>query len=224
MVLIIEDEPNVAHFIRKGLEENGFQAMLAYDGAMGIKLLSKHNFEVVILDVILPKDDGFAVCRQIRSLRIHVPILMLTALDATEDKVNGLDAGADDYLSKPFKFQELLARIRALSRRRMMAVVDPEMRVSNLLVNLNTQKVNRGGLALELTPREYHLLVYLMKNKGKVLSRTEIAEEVWGISFDRGTNVVDVYINYLRNKLDVKAEVKLIHTVFGKGYVLKEGI
>ena len=161
---------------------------------MGIKLLSKHNFEVVILDVILPKDDGFAVCRQIRSLRIHVPILMLTALDATEDKVNGLDAGADDYLSKPFKFQELLARIRALSRRRMMAVVDPEMRVSNLLVNLNTQKVNRGGLALELTPREYHLLVYLMKNKGKVLSRTEIAEEVWGISFDRGTNVVDVYI------------------------------
>ena len=221
MILIIEDEPNVAHFVKKGLEENGFEAMVAYDGQMGLKLMQKFDFDVVLLDVILPGENGIEVCKKIRSLKHAVPILMLTALDATEDKVAGLDAGADDYLPKPFKFQELLARVRALSRRKHLVLADPILKMADLEVNTQTRAVARNGQAIELTPKEYQLLLYLFKNQNKVCSRTEIAEDVWGTSFDRGTNVVDVYINYLRNKIESKAQAKLIHTIFGAGYIFK---
>ena len=222
-VLVIEDEPNVALFIKKGLEENGCEAIIAYDGIMGIKLLDQSEFDVVLLDVILPQKNGFEICREIRMKNLSIPILMLTALDATDDKVTGLDAGADDYLSKPFKFQELLARIRALSRRKKNTYTNPVLNFADLELNIHTKSVHRNSKKIDLTPREFYLLEFLLKNSGKVLSRSEIAEQVWGIKFDRGTTVVDVYINYLRNKIDSGFTPKLIHTVFGMGYVFKEG-
>jgi len=222
MILIVEDEANVAHFVKKGLEENGFEAMIAFDGAMGLKLLQKFDFEVILLDVILPGDDGVAICKKIRALKNAIPILMLTALDATEDKVAGLDAGADDYLAKPFKFQELLARVRALTRRKNYVLTETILKIADLELNTQTREVKRNNSLVELTPKEYQLLLYLLKNQNKALSRTQISEEVWGTSFDRGTNVVDVYINYLRNKIEATPNSKLIHTVFGTGYIFKE--
>lgn len=222
-LLLVEDEPNVSAFIKKGLEEHGYQVTPAYDGLSGLKLVEQYPFDLLILDIILPQMGGLEVCRQVREQGFaELPILMLTALGSTEDVVTGLDAGADDYLKKPFKFKELLARVRALLRRRFLDVPSQRLQVMDLEVDLDKKEVHRGNVAINLTAREFRLLAYLLKNKGRVVSRADILENVWDLNFDPGTNVIDVYVNYLRKKVDKGFDHKLIHTVVGMGYTLKE--
>jgi DNA-binding response OmpR family regulator len=222
-ILVVEDESKVADFLRKGLEEQGHVVEVAYDGFMGEKLAFRNEYDIMILDVILPSVNGYELCRKIRSKNITVPILMLTALGTTEDKVLGFDSGADDYLVKPFEFEELLARIRALVKRATGVVhTSTIIKISDLELNLDKKIAKRGDKIIELTAKEFALLEYLMKNKGRVVSRTDIAEKVWDITFDTGTNVVDVYINILRKKLDRDFENKLIHTRIGLGYSLDD--
>lgn len=224
-LLLIEDEQNVASFIRKGLQEEGYDVLLAYDGATGLDLLQQHEVDLIILDIILPGLSGLEVCRKIRhQLQSDVPVLMLTALGSTENVVSGLDSGADDYLAKPFKFQELLARVRALLRRRNRSELPSRyLSIADLELNCDTKIALRSGREIKLTATEYRLLEYFMKNPRRVLSRVDLLENVWDINFDMSTNVVDVYVNYLRNKMDKGFPTKLIHTVIGMGYILKEG-
>lgn len=220
-ILIIEDEPKVASFIKRGLEENNHSAAIATDGQQGIHEAQTNNYDLIILDVNLPVINGIQVCRTVRETS-DVPILMLTALGTLENKVTGLDAGADDYLLKPFEFKELLARIRALTRRPRVPVQDKEVyRIANLEVNLTSKTVTRESIKIDLTAKEFFLLEYFIKNQGKVLSRAEIGENVWNLSFDTGTNIIDVYVNYLRRKIDKDYTPKLIHTIKGLGYVMK---
>jgi DNA-binding response OmpR family regulator len=223
-LLLIEDEQNVASFIRKGFQEEGYEVLLAYDGTTGLDLLPQHQVDLIILDVMLPGMSGLDLCRQIRNSDYReVPILMLTALGSTENVVSGLDSGADDYLPKPFKFKELLARVRALLRRRDRSVViDSSLSIADLVLNRDTKVATRAGREIKLTATEYRLLEYFMKNPRRVLSRIDLLENVWDVNFDMGTNVVDVYVNYLRNKMDKGFSIKLIHTVIGMGYMLKE--
>ncbi len=223
-ILIVEDEPSISNFIKKGLEENGFETAQAFDGDMGLKLAGREEFSVIILDLILPGTNGLEVCRQLRKdLQLHTPILILTALSSTDDVVTGLDAGADDYLSKPFKIKELLARIRALTRRQGGVHTQVNrLQVADLEIDLDQKKVARAGKEIRLTPKEFFLLEYLMRNKNRVVSRLDILENVWDIQFDLGTNVVDVYMNYVRNKVDKPFDQKLIQTVVGMGYIMKE--
>jgi len=221
-ILVVEDEPKLALFIEKGLKEQNYQVDLAYDGESGKKLALQRNYDCIVLDLILPNCSGLEVCLSIRKEDVNVPILMLTALGSTEDKVLGLDSGADDYLTKPFKLSELLARIRALSRRKSKPVDEMKLGLADLELDTSTKSAHRGGKSIVLTSREYFLLEFLLKNQGRVVSRAEIAQNVWDISFDSGTNVVDVYVNYLRNKVDKGFSSKLIHTVFGMGYILRE--
>jgi two-component system, OmpR family, copper resistance phosphate regulon response regulator CusR len=221
-VLLIEDEPKVAAFIKKGLEEQTYEVDQAYDGMFGVKLALQQEYDLIILDIILPHKSGLEVCREIRQHKQSVPILMLTALGTTDDKITGLDAGADDYLTKPFEFKELLARIRALVRRNIESVNHEKLGIADLEMDMVTKKVVRGGMPVNLTAREFSLLYYLLRNKGKVVSRVDITEQVWETSFDTGSNVIDVYINFLRKKIDKGQEIKLIHTLVGMGYVLKE--
>jgi DNA-binding response OmpR family regulator len=220
-ILLIEDEVNVSAFIKRGLEEQSCQVDVAYDGVTGKSLALQKDYDVIILDVILPNSNGWDVCKSIRTLRINTPILMLSALGDTEDKVKGLDLGADDYLTKPFKFKELYARIKALGRRRYVTAEDL-ITVCDLEVDLAAKTVRREGRRIVLTSQEFKLLEYLVRNKGRVVSRLQLLENVWEMNFDPGSNVVEVYINYLRNKIDKPYGVKLIHTVIGMGYVLKE--
>ncbi|MBD0254712.1 MAG: response regulator transcription factor [Cytophagales bacterium] len=223
-ILVVEDEIRVASFIRKGLEEFGYETDLALDAAAAEKLLALHLYATIILDVNLPKVSGIDLCRTIRKGNPTVPILMLTALGSTDDKLSGFDAGADDYLVKPFDFLELVARIRSLQRRSQVAAAPPEaqyLRMADLEMNLTTRTVRRGNQKIDLTAREYALLEYFLRNPTRALSRLEIASHVWDVSFDTGTNVVDVYINYLRRKIDREFTPKLIHTVTGTGYILK---
>lgn len=222
-ILVVEDESKVADFLRKGLEEQGHFVEVAFDGFMGEKLAIRNDYDIMILDVILPSVNGYELCRRIREKKTSVPILMLTALGTTEDKVSGFDAGADDYLVKPFEFEELLARIRALVKRATGVVhTSTVIKVSDLELNLDKKIAQRGEKTIELTAKEFALLEFLMKNKGRVVSRADIAEKVWDITFDTGTNVVDVYINILRKKLDKDFENKLIHTRIGLGYTLDD--
>ena len=223
-ILIIEDEPRVASLLKNGLEENGYQTMVAYDGVMGLRLFRAHTFDLVISDIILPKMDGFELCKEIRKTNPGIPILMLTALGSTDDKLDGFDAGADDYMVKPFDFRELLARVRVLLKRRAVAKVDvvKEISYADLYINLERQEVTRNGEPIKLSPKEYNLLVYLVENAERVVSRVEIAEKVWNTHFDTGTNFIDVYINYLRKKMDKNFEVKLIHTKPGVGFILTD--
>jgi two-component system copper resistance phosphate regulon response regulator CusR len=221
-ILIVEDEPKLAQFIEKGLKEQNYQVDVAFDGATGKKLALHRNYDCIILDLILPQIGGLEVCKAIREENTTVPILMLTALGSTEDKVTGLDSGADDYLTKPFKLNELLARIRALARRKNKPVDEVRLALGNLVLDSSTKSAQRDGKSIVLTSREYFLLEFLLKNQGRVVTRAEIAQNVWDISFDSGTNVVDVYVNYLRNKVDKGFSPKLIHTVFGMGYIMKE--
>jgi len=195
---------------------------VAHDGEVGKRLALQRNYDCIVLDLILPTISGLEVCVAIRKEDTSVPILMLTALGSTEDKVLGLDSGADDYLTKPFKLNELLARIRALARRKSKPVEEARLTMADLVLNTATKSAERDGKSIILTSREYFLLEFLLKNQGRVLSRAEIAQNVWDISFDSGTNVVDVYVNYLRNKVDKGFSSKLIHTVFGMGYIMKE--
>lgn len=223
-ILIIEDEPKVASFIKKGLEVNEFHAETAYDGEIGLRRALSKKYDAIILDINLPKVNGFDVCKQIREHNARVPILMLTALGTTSDKVTGFNLGADDYLVKPFEFDELLVRIRALLKRSQSEVLsDSLLKVTDLEMDLKSKTVKRAGKKIELTAKEFTLLEYLLRNKGRVLSRADIAEKIWDITFDTGTNIIDLYIFYLRKKIDKNFSPKLIHTQVGMGYVLKEG-
>lgn len=222
-VLIVDDEPAVASFIKKGLEENGFNTDTAFDGEMAFRLAAQNEYDIILLDVIMPGINGFDLCERIRKdLNYGKTIIMLTALSTVDDVVSGLNRGADDYISKPFKFRELLARINAHLRRGAVVQNIVEMSISNLRVNIDSKEVFRNDEIVKLTAKEFNLLVYLLRNKGRVLSRMDILENVWEVNFDLGTNVVDVYVNYLRNKIDKNFEPKLIQTVVGMGYVVKE--
>ena len=221
-ILLIEDEQKVAAFIKKGLEEQLHNVTTAYDGGMGAKLALEQDFALIILDVILPGLNGFEVCRQIRQFKKEVPILMLSALGTVNDKVQGLENGADDYLTKPFHFEELLARIKALDRRRSLVLPGTVYQVGDLQMDCYRKTVTRENKMILLTVKEFTLLEVLMFNKNRVLSRVHIAESVWGINFNRGTNLIDVYINYLRSKVDKGYSKQLIHTVIGMGYMISE--
>jgi heavy metal response regulator len=219
-ILVVEDEQKVASFIKKGLQEEGYAVDVAADGVEGLSMLEMNVYDAMILDLMLPKKNGIEVMREVRAKKMNVPVLMLTARDTLADKVMGLDAGADDYLTKPFAFQELLARLRSLLRRGKAEVA--MLKIADLTLDPATRKVKRGETELTLTAKEFSLLEYMMRNAGKPLSRTTLSEHVWDINFDRMTNVVDVYINFLRNKVDKGFETKLIQTVRGVGYTLKE--
>ncbi|MBW2567686.1 MAG: response regulator transcription factor [Deltaproteobacteria bacterium] len=219
-LLVVEDEKKVASFIKKGLEEEGYAVDLAADGETGLMMGLDGVHDLIILDVNLPRMDGLSVLQELRKKKVTTPVLLLTVKATIEDKVLGLDSGADDYLTKPFAFQELLARVRALLRRR--AETDsPLLQVADLTLDPATRFVSRGDEKIELTAKEFALLAYFMRNPGRVLTRTMIAEHVWDYDFDPMTNVIDVYVNYLRKKIDAGREAKLIHTVRGVGYVMK---
>ncbi|WP_138475138.1 response regulator [Dyadobacter bucti] len=221
-LLLIEDEPKTLQSIKQGLEENGYEVDIAYDGLIGRQLAKNNTYQLIISDIIIPGINGIELCREIRTWGDETPILMLTALGTTDDKVTGLDAGADDYLVKPFEFKELLARVRALTKRgTTVSHTGQILRFADLEVSLDAKTVHRSGNKINLTAREFNLLVYLIRNQGRVISKVEIAEQVWDIGFDTGTNVIEVYVNYLRKKIDKDYPVKLIHTQFGMGYVLK---
>ncbi len=219
-ILIIEDEKKVADFIKRGLKEEGYAVDMASDGEEGHFMATTNPYDVILLDIMLPKIDGITLCRKLRDEKLTAPILMLTAKDTVKDKVTGLDSGANDYLAKPFAFEELLARIRVLLRQNSGESAT-ELKVADLTVNLLTHQVNRGTKTIDLTAKEFSLLEYLMRHAGQVVTRTMISEHVWDINFDTFTNVIDVYINYLRNKIDGDFKTKLIQTVRGRGYLLK---
>ncbi|HEX6223736.1 MAG TPA: response regulator transcription factor [Chryseolinea sp.] len=220
-ILLIEDERGVSSFIRKGLEEHNIQVVQAYDGAMGLNVALSDAYDVIILDLVMPEMNGLEVCKKLRMEHgDQTPLLMLTALSTTDDIVNGLTLGADDYLTKPFKFRELMARIYALARRK--TVVNKILTAGDLKMDTKAMEVSRGGKNIDLTAREFRLLEYLLLNKNQVVSRTYILENVWDINHDLGTNVVEVYINYLRKKIDHDFPVPLIKTVVGMGYIIKD--
>ena len=220
-ILIVEDEKRVADLLKAGLEENGYQTMVAYDGAMGLRLFQTYSFHLVISDIILPKMDGFELCKEIRKQNEKIPILMLTALGSTDDKLDGFDAGADDYLVKPFSFQELEARIKALLRRSGNESVHMTLRCGDLVLDPPSHRAIRNGQVIDLTVKEYRLLEYFIQNQGTALSRMNLLKNVWDKDFDTNTNVVDVYVNYLRTKIDKDFDPKLIRTVVGVGYMME---
>ena len=220
-VLVVEDERKVANFIRQGLEEEGHTVEVAEDGADALdRLLAGLPYDLVVLDVMLPRRDGFSVLKALRDKQVSTPVLLLTARDAVADKVAGLDLGADDYLTKPFAFDEFLARVRALLRR-PAGQAAPALRLEDLTLDPATRGVSRGSRSIGLTTREFALLEYFMRNAGRVLTRPMIAEHVWAVDFDRESNVIDVYVGYLRRKIDGPGERPLLHTVRGAGYVLR---
>ncbi len=220
-ILVVEDEKKVASFIAKGLTEESYAVDVAYDGEEGAFMALENDYDLVVLDLMLPKLDGMEILKKIRDAGKTMPVLILTARDSVEDIVAGLEGGSDDYLTKPFDFAELLARIRALLRRSQESKIDI-LKVADLTLNPLTREVKRGDKAIELTSKEYALLEYFMRNVNRVLTRTLISEHVWNYEFDPMTNVVDVYVNYLRKKIDHGHKVKLIHTVRGAGYMMKE--
>ncbi len=220
-ILLVEDEKNVASFIKKGLEEEFFNVDAAESGSEGLSMATANDYDLMLLDIMLPGMNGIELCRELRRRGMKVPILMLTAKDSVSNKVEGLESGADDYLTKPFAFSELLARIRALLRRASESV--KELSLEDLRMDLLSRRVYRGGKEIVLTPKEFSLLEYLLRRKGRVLSRTQIIENIWGYNFDPNSNVVDVHIKYLREKIDTGFPEKLIHTVRGAGYILKAG-
>ncbi|MGN0019568.1 MAG: response regulator transcription factor [Sphingobacterium hotanense] len=223
-ILVIEDDLRVAELIQRGLSEQGFSVTLAYDGLSGKKLAFQHPFDLIITDIILPKIDGLDLSKQIRERMPEVPIIMLTALGTTDDKVEGFDAGADDYLVKPFEMRELIVRIRVLLKRKskQSKAAGFVIHYADIEMNLHTKIVKRNQQEINLTPKEFNLLAFLLQNPERVISRTEIAEKVWDTHFDTGTNFIDVYINYLRKKIDKNFDKKLIHTKSGMGFILKE--
>ncbi len=222
-LLLVEDETKVAAFIKKGLERQGFTVEIAEDGREGQRLFDERTFDLIILDVNLPFMDGVELAAYIRTKNAQIPLLMLTALDTTADKLAGFDAGVDDYLVKPFDFMELVARLKALLKRAVKTIEQTNvLRVAELELDLDQKLARRGGQTIDLTAKEFALLEYLMRNRGRVVSKVDIAEKVWDIDFDTGTNFIEVYINYLRKKIDKDTANKLIHTVVGMGYTLKE--
>lgn len=220
--MLVEDDPKISSFVKIGLECNYCTVDIAYDGEMGKKLALARKYDVIILDVVIPGISGFELCKEIRKNNILIPVLMLTSLDSVEDKLAGFECGADDYLVKPFSFQELLARIKALNRRNREAIVSPVLKVLDLELDSITRKVRRNDREINLTATEFKILELLLSNKGKVFDRIVIAEKIWGFSFNSGTNVIDVHISSLRKKIDKDHPQKLIHTKKGFGYVLTE--
>lgn len=221
-ILLIEDERKAAQYIKKGLQENDYEVDTAEDGKTGKHLAFRNQYSLIITDVIMPGLSGRELCKELRAGNIQTPILMLTALDSTDDVVEGLDSGADDYLSKPFEFKELLARIRSLTKRNSKTANDNQLRLADLALDLNSKAVVRAGKHIDLTSKEFSLLEYFLRNKGRVIPRSELSKNVWNVDFDTGTNMVEVYVNYLRKKIDRDFDRKLIHTQFGMGYILKE--
>lgn len=221
-ILLIEDEPSLVSFMQRYLTEAGYDVSVAMDGHSGLDMAMQHEFRLIILDVMLPGMNGLAVCKELRARELSIPILMLTALGSTENVVAGLDSGADDYLVKPFKQAELLARIRSLLRRKVDVTTPVNiLKLAGLELDLDTRSASRDGKNVVLTATEYRLLEYLMRNPRRVLSRMEILENVWGIDFNMNTKVVDVYVNYLRKKVNAEGQPALIQTVVGMGYMLK---
>ena len=222
--MIVEDEQKIADTLKLGLSENGYYAEVAYDGDTGYKLFNNHDFNLIILDINLPGINGYKLCKIIRSSKPAIPIIMLTAMSALTDKIEGYDAGADDYLVKPFEFRELLLKIRVLLKRTMNQniPVGNILKAGDLEMNLDSKQVNRGGEKINLTAKEFQLLEFLLRNKNRVVSRSDIAVSVWDIDFDTNTNVIDVYISYIRTKIDKQFSHKLIQTQIGMGYVLKD--
>lgn len=223
-ILIVEDDQRVAELIQRGLSEHGFLPTIAYDGLSGKKLAINNQYDLIITDIILPKLDGLDLCKEIRQIKPDLPIIMLTALGSTDDKVEGFDAGADDYLTKPFEMRELLVRIKSLLKRSNgsnISTVGFILKYNDLEMNLQTKSIKREETEINLTPKEFKLLEYMLQNPERVLSRVEIAEKVWDTHFDTGTNFIDVYINYLRKKIDRDYDKKLIHTKSGMGFILK---
>ncbi len=227
-ILLVEDEVHVVSFIKKGLTEEGFEVSVALDGKMGLQMFQANKFDLAVLDIMLPEMNGLELCKAIRKIDTQIPIIFLTALGTSENVVLGLETGADDYLVKPFKFIELVARIKTLLRRtenKLSGVEEQDQEnvfiFEHITVNDNAKSVTVNNEGVSLTSTEYRLLLYFLKNKNKVLSRADILENVWDVNFDMSTNVVDVYVNYLRKKIDSKADAKLIHTVVGMGYILK---
>ncbi|MDO9634721.1 MAG: response regulator transcription factor [Paludibacter sp.] len=223
-ILVVEDEKRLADLLKAGLEEQGFSVDLAYDGYVGKSLAIKNDYDLLILDINLPLINGYDLCKEIRTQNNDIPIIMLTAMASPENKLTGFDVGADDYILKPFDFKELVARVKVFLRRSIPTekTEDNILRIDDLVINISKKTVHRKDILIELTAREFTLLEYLARNKGKVVSRAEIAEKIWNLKFDTGTNYIDVYINYLRKKIDKDYPNKLIHTRVGLGYVLKD--
>ena len=222
-ILLIEDERNVASFIKKGLEEEGYSVSVAHDGLTGWNMAKTDRYDLLIIDRMLPEMNGLDICRRARDkYGFDIPIILLTALGSTEDIVAGLDTGADDYITKPFHLRELLARVQAMLRRHQKEEGTKVFQIADLVLDDDSKSVTRAGQPIQLTSKEYRLLYYFITNPKRVLSREQILEHVWNVEFDMGTNTVDVYINYLRNKIDKGFTPKLIHTVIGMGYVMKE--
>lgn len=222
LILIIEDDERMAELIRRGLEESGYNVTLATDGGEGLSIALDNHFDVVVTDILLPTKSGLEICKELKKANEKYSIIMLTALGTTDDKIDGFDAGADDYMVKPFEMRELTARINALIKRSRLENTEEIIRIADLELDQRTKTVKRGGKELNLTPKEFNLLTYMMINKGRVLSKSEIAEKVWDMSFDTGTNFIEVYISYLRRKVDKGYDKKLIHTKSGMGFILKE--
>lgn len=220
-VLIIEDEKNLAEILKKGLEENSFAVDLSFDGEEGLYMAETFPYDAIILDIMLPKTDGFGVLSKLRKKQIDVPVLLLTARGEVENRIKGLNTGADDYIVKPFDFSELLARLRAVIRRDK-GKASPFIKIDNLTIDTNSRGVKRDNMEIKLSAKEYNILEYLAMNKGRVISRTELTEHIYDSEFDLDSNIIDVYINYLRNKIDRDYDRKLIHTVRGVGYILKD--
>ncbi len=220
-ILVIEDEKKIAEFVRRGLREEGYAVDIAADGEEGHYLATSNEYDLIILDLMIPKIDGLTLCRTLRKEKINIPIIMVTAKNTVQDKVTGLDTGANDYLTKPFAFEELLARVRALLRHKEAGSAT-KLKAGDLAADLLTHKVTRGGKEIELTAKEFALLEYLMRNAGAVITRTMISEHVWDINFDTDTNIIDVYINYLRRKIDDGFKKKLIQTIRGRGYSIRD--
>lgn len=221
-ILIIEDEVKTIQSIKQGLEEHQWEVDIAYDGTIGYQLATRSAYALIICDIILPGMNGLELVRKLREATISVPVLMLTALGTTDDKIVGLDAGADDYLVKPFEFRELMARVRALTRRNQgMAPAANLLKIADLELNPDTKQVVRAGKEIALTAKEFQLLEYFLRHQGRVISKVELAEKLWDLTFDTGTNIIEVYINFLRKKIDKDFEPKLLHTQIGMGYVVK---
>lgn len=221
-LLIVEDNQRMAELIQRGLEDVGFTTTIVYDGEIALKLALRNTYDLIISDIILPKLNGLDFCKEIKNKKPDLPIIMLTALGTTDDKVEGFDSGADDYMVKPFEMRELVARIKALSKRKFNQTNEYIIKYYDLEINLHTKIVTRENKEIELTPKEFRLLQFMIENNERVLSRSEIAEKVWDTHFDTGTNFIDVYINYLRNKIDKQFNQKLIHTKTGQGFILKK--
>lgn len=223
-ILVVEDEQRIAELLKKGLEEFGYFVTMAFDGEMGKRLVKNHTYDLIITDVVLPHINGFELCKEIRKVQPDIPIIMLTALGTTDDKLDGFDSGADDYMVKPFDLRELNARINILLKRKKgeQAIAKTDhLEYADIKLDLDKKTVTRGDREMKLTPKEFNLLQYMMLNSERVLSRTEISEKVWDTHFNTGTNFIDVYINYLRMKVDKGFDSKLIHTRPGLGFILK---